>query len=375
MSNELDRRFGAALKRLRESRGKSQEDFVRTGRSYLSELERGLKTPTLETIVILAEEFGVTPTYLVAKATEPQSEGGEGEGRRGDLADVMTRAYHLAVNAEREVVGPPVFSANNSLREVSEIASGSKVELERLLADAALLAFREANDRPAPARRNALEFVVADKRPQADLEFAVDGTDHWWLRPQVALEALKSANRTIELLDELSRMNEIPIFRLLGMRNLSSFIGAIYVHSVWQLMSEKFKINPHQDGYPDLCALTTAGRQYIERVEGMQRDTAKESFTHYQFGGIEVKATCGNTPPPAEGQPKPQIGESRTHLVTSADWKAHHRSTNNLLGLYWDFIDGLPTIVGLFYSNKLVEDDWGKIVMPKVLVEPAPGEE
>jgi hypothetical protein len=138
-------------------------------------------------------------------------------------------------------------------------------------------------------------------------------------------------------------MNKIPIFRLLGMRNLSSFIGAIYVHSLWQLMSDKFKINPHQDGYPDLCALTTAGREYVQQVEGLQRDTAKESFTHYKFGGIEVKATCGNTPPPTEGQPKPQIGDSRTHLVTSADWKAHHRSTKNLLGLYWDFIDGLPT--------------------------------
>ena len=68
MSSDLDRRFGAALKRLRESRGKSQEDFVRIGRSYLSELERGLKTPTLETIVNLAEELGVTPTCLVALA-------------------------------------------------------------------------------------------------------------------------------------------------------------------------------------------------------------------------------------------------------------------------------------------------------------------
>jgi hypothetical protein len=36
---------------------------------------------------------------------------------------------------------------------------------------------------------------------------------------------------------------------------------------------------------------------------------------------------------PKRPQPKPQIGESRTHLVTSADWKAHHRSTTILLDL------------------------------------------
>jgi hypothetical protein len=46
------------------------------------------------------------------------------------------------------------------------------------------------------------------------------------------------------------------------------------------------------------------------------------------------------------------------------DWKAHHRETNNLVGIIWDFIDGIPHIVAVFFGNNLTENDWGKIVQP-----------
>ena len=89
--------------------------------------------------------------------------------------------------------------------------------------------------------------------------------------------------------------------------------------------------------------------------------TQKTFWSPYPYGGVEVKATCGNTPN-AKIAPKPKIGESRTPLLESAEWKAHHRDTNNLLGIFWDFVDGLPTILAAFYRNDLTVDDWGKIV-------------
>jgi hypothetical protein len=52
-------------------------------------------------------------------------------------------------------------------------------------------------------------------------------------------------------------------------------------------------------------------------------------------------------------------------LMTGYDWKAHHRETNNLAGLLWDFIGGRPRIAALFYSHELEEADWGKIVHPR----------
>jgi hypothetical protein len=58
------------------------------------------------------------------------------------------------------------------------------------------------------------------------------------------------------------------------------------------------------------------------------------------------------------------IGEQRIELVNSFDWKAHHRETNNLIGILWDFIDKVPTIVAAFYRNDLSIEDWGNIVRP-----------
>ena len=62
---------------------------------------------------------------------------------------------------------------------------------------------------------------------------------------------------------------------------------------------------------------------------------------------------------------KPVIGEQRKEYVTGYNWKAHHRETNNLVGLIWDFIDSKPTIVALTYCNYLTEEDWGRTVTPK----------
>ncbi|WP_164708174.1 helix-turn-helix domain-containing protein, partial [Pseudomonas viridiflava] len=46
---KLSKAIGAALKEAREAKGLTQEDFVGvSGRTYLSEIERGLKSPTLE---------------------------------------------------------------------------------------------------------------------------------------------------------------------------------------------------------------------------------------------------------------------------------------------------------------------------------------
>lgn len=130
---------------------------------------------------------------------------------------------------------------------------------------------------------------------------------------------------------------------------------------MWRLMSDKTFLNPHQDGYPDLCASTKEGLAYGQERNKRGEMTAKSFWSPYPYGGIEVKVTCGNTPA-AKTTPKPKIGESRYPLLTSAEWKAHHRDTNNLLGIFWDFVDGLPTVLAAFYRNDLTTNDWSKIV-------------
>lgn len=66
---ELKKAFGQALKALRTSRQLTQEDFSQvSSRTYLSTLERGLKSPTLEKVEELASVIGVHPMTLLASS-------------------------------------------------------------------------------------------------------------------------------------------------------------------------------------------------------------------------------------------------------------------------------------------------------------------
>ena len=176
----------------------------------------------------------------------------------------------------------------------------------------------------------------------------------------------RAVHRTRTLVDQLSRF-EVDVFALLGMRNLSAFVGEVFAAAMILEHPELFKKNPHQDGYPDLLLLDDAGREEWKRLVNHLR--AKAPFSPFVTGGFEVKATCGSVPTPAKcnsrGFEKPDMGDQRVGVLTGYDWKAHHRETNHLFGLFWDFVDGCPTIVAVFYRGDLTEEDWGKIVQPK----------
>lgn len=58
--------FAAGLKRTRNAQGLSQEDFgLISSRTYVSSLERGLKSPTLNKVDDLANALGVHPLTLL----------------------------------------------------------------------------------------------------------------------------------------------------------------------------------------------------------------------------------------------------------------------------------------------------------------------
>lgn len=58
--------FASALKAIRKQRNLTQEDFSDiSSRTYLSSLERGLKSPTLEKIDQLAAALNIHPVTLV----------------------------------------------------------------------------------------------------------------------------------------------------------------------------------------------------------------------------------------------------------------------------------------------------------------------
>lgn len=189
------------------------------------------------------------------------------------------------------------------------------------------------------------------------------------LSNQNIVDAILLCNKGLKQISDSASLYDINVFEALGLRNLSGFVGEVFVSNLQSVSQRSFTKNPHQDGYPDLLNTNTNDKKLyfnsiIDIIDNKVYPKNKDLFSPFRYGGLEVKATCGNTPP-ADKVPKPLIGESRIKLLESFEWKAHHRDTNNLIGLLWDFIDGLPTITACFYCNELTIDDWGNIVHPK----------
>ena len=166
-------------------------------------------------------------------------------------------------------------------------------------------------------------------------------------------------------------MDDIPvdIFSILGMRNLSAFVGELFARSIAKEANGLFISNPHQDGYPDLLLMDTHGQKLYEALIKSVKLRDKAPFSPFPNGGLEIKATCGSVPTPTQCAKKdiekPDMGDTRIHTMRAYDWKAHHRETNNLIGILWDFNNHAPEIVAVFFGNHLTEADWGKIVQPK----------
>lgn len=72
----LKNSFPAALKQVRKARGLSQEAFSDvSSRTYMSSLERGLKSPTLSKVAELCEVMDVHPLTLLTLAYGGDSKG------------------------------------------------------------------------------------------------------------------------------------------------------------------------------------------------------------------------------------------------------------------------------------------------------------
>ena len=86
--------FPAALKMVRKARGLSQEAFSDvSSRTYMSSLERGLKSPTLSKVAELCEVMDVHPLTLLTLAYGGDSKGVSEviERVRRELAAIQAR--------------------------------------------------------------------------------------------------------------------------------------------------------------------------------------------------------------------------------------------------------------------------------------------
>lgn len=66
-ANRPQNKFSAALKEARKAKGLAQEEFsFLSSRTYISTLERGLKSPTLNKVDALSEVLEIHPLTLLA---------------------------------------------------------------------------------------------------------------------------------------------------------------------------------------------------------------------------------------------------------------------------------------------------------------------
>ena len=73
MKPDLKEAFGRVIKQLRLAQGLSQEQLAELSevdRSYISDLERGLNHPSLNTVYRLAEIFKIRPSELIRKVDD-----------------------------------------------------------------------------------------------------------------------------------------------------------------------------------------------------------------------------------------------------------------------------------------------------------------
>jgi hypothetical protein len=143
-------------------------------------------------------------------------------------------------------------------------------------------------------------------------------------------------------------LSDLPstLFRSIDYKTTSAMIGAVFCDTVASLTDGI--VNPIEKGHPDIIPASGAG-------------ALEEELRRYSEG-LEIKCTVGNIKTGANLR----AGETRINDLTGITWQAHHREVEELLGLIWDFVDdghafNYPAITGAFYSDDLVEDDWGAI--------------
>jgi len=72
-SSTIQQIFGAVLRDIRMKKGISQQDLALEAgldRTYISLLERGLRQPTLTTLICLADAMGTDAASLVRQTTD-----------------------------------------------------------------------------------------------------------------------------------------------------------------------------------------------------------------------------------------------------------------------------------------------------------------
>ncbi|MEE5055663.1 helix-turn-helix transcriptional regulator [Pseudomonas alliivorans] len=126
----------AVLKAMRKARGLSQKDLAQvSSRTYISKLERGQSSPTLEMISTLSAPLGLSPLALVAVTIEAET----GHSARSliqqtekELAELTRAGVLKALNISDDELTP---ASRIPPRPTSGLSAKSRDQIEFSFAD------------------------------------------------------------------------------------------------------------------------------------------------------------------------------------------------------------------------------------------------
>ena len=181
----------------------------------------------------------------------------------------------------------------------------------------------------------------------------------------IAEETNTYIRRLVQIFGEIG----FDIFNSLGQRNISGFIGEIF-KSLLAASNPNLCINPHPDGRPDILAIDSPEAvlwyaQCFTEINN-RKIPIKDRLTPFRYGGLEVKCSIGSSHKAQTTKFIEEHGhtfslyDSRVGYLSGINWWAHHSSSSNLLGLYYDYFsaeNGTPQVLAAFYSE-LSSDDW-----------------
>ncbi|PCH93857.1 MAG: hypothetical protein COB83_13040 [Gammaproteobacteria bacterium] len=198
------------------------------------------------------------------------------------------------------------------------------------------------------------------------------------LDSKILLSVVVDTNKYIQELYKLFDEIEFDIFDVLGQRNLSGVVGEIFSRFYCLAFSD-FVLNPHPDGRPDILNITVPEvKNYFDdfcfEINQGKKTPVKSNLSPFKYKGIEVKCTIGDKVSnykkklkESTGLDSLEIGTPRVNYLSSMQFWAHHKHSNSLLGLYYDYYENsecLPQILAVFYSE-LVADDWYDVSVGK----------
>jgi hypothetical protein len=145
------------------------------------------------------------------------------------------------------------------------------------------------------------------------------------------IAAVNSTNADNRRQYEDTKNYTASLLRNIPMKNLSGAVGECYGQHL-ALITGTLKKNPHEAGAPDFLPIVKSSNPWFETP------TSK----YFNDGGFDTKASY-----------------SANKEVSKATASSHHNQTKTVLVIQWAYSDdGIPEVIGVYYTNKLIPDDW-----------------